>query len=406
MDTNNTPYRFQLSQKVKILSLIAISIGLISIVISFIAGDSERIWANLLLCSYYIACLGFAGTMFIAVQLVTRSGWSLGVVRIAEAMSKAPPFFALLLLIIIIGGLFTHNLYHHWSDPNLINTLSDKYDPAIAKKAAYLNAPFFIIRVILFTGAWVLFGTMICRYSQKQDTDPNSLQSYDKAYKYAAIFCVIFGFTYPLFAFDVIMSIEAHWFSTMFGWYNLAGLWVSGVAVITIITIVLKEKNIMPYINSSHLHDLGKYLFGFSIFWAYTWLGQFLLIWYANIPEEVSWFTKRFTPEYKFIFWFNLVINLALPLLALMTSDAKRRTKSLLIVAIIIVVGHWLDYYLMVMPGSVGSHRGFSYAEFGTLIGFFGLFTLIVMNALTKAELLPKNHPFTGETLHHEVENI
>jgi Na+-driven multidrug efflux pump len=159
----------------------------------------------------------------------------------------------------------------------------------------------------------------------------------------------------------------------------------------------------MAWVNENHLHDLGKLIFGFSIFWTYVWFAQFMLIWYSNIPEETVYFYKRWEPEYKPWFWLNIIINFVSPLLLLMDRDVKRKQNTMLAVCILLLLGHWLDYYLMVMPGTVENERGFGIIEIGTAIGFAGLFTFLVMNKLSKHALAPKNHPFLEESLHHQI---
>ena len=216
---------------------------------------------------------------------------------------------------------------------------------------------------------------------------------------------VIFGFTTPLFSFDVVMSLEAHWFSTMFGWYNFAAMWVSGLALIALVTIFLRETGYFSWISQDHLHNLGQLIFGFSIFWTYVWFAQFLLIYYANIPEEAVYFYRRWEPEFKPWFWLNIIINFGSPVLLLMSRDAKRLTSRLKFVCIVLLLGHWLDYYMMIMPGTVGAEgRGLSFEEVGTAIGFVGLFVYGMLSALSSFKsLAPKNHPFLQESLHHHI---
>jgi hypothetical protein len=172
-------------------------------------------------------------------------------------------------------------------------------------------------------------------------------------------FLVIFGFTFPIFAFGVIMSLEAHWFSTMFGWYNLAAMHVSGLAVIALVIYTCRKKAYMSWLHIDHLHSMGKLIFGFSIFWTYVWFAQFFLTWYANIPEESVYFYIRWEPEYKPWFWLNIVINFVAPLLMLMSRDAKRVTSRMMWACILLIAGHWLDYYIMIMPGTVGAAKRF-----------------------------------------------
>lgn len=243
---------------------------------------------------------------------------------------------------------------------------------------------------------------MLTRFSANEDME-GGLNSYNKSIKWSAIFLIVFGFTTPIWSFDVIMSLEAHWFSTMFGWYNFAAMWVAGLCAITLTIILLKKGGYMTWINENHLHDLGKFIFAFSIFWTYVWFAQFLLIWYANMPEETVYFYKRFEPEYLPWFWVNIVINFVAPLLILMTRDSKRQTNTLMFVCILLLAGHWLDYYMMIMPGTVAEHRGFGIIEIGIAIGFTGLFTFLMLRSLSTKSLVPVHHPFLDESVHHHV---
>jgi len=218
----------------------------------------------------------------------------------------------------------------------------------------------------------------------------------------------LFGFTIPIFAFDTIMSLEARWFSTMFGWYNFAAMWVSTLSIITLTIILLRKSGYMQWITQDHLHNLGQLMFGFSIFWTYVWFAQFLLIYYANIPEESVYFLRRWEPEFKPWFWLTIILNFMAPLLIIMSRDSKRATSVLKATCIILIVGHWLDYFIMIMPGTIGAHGEWwsqiTPIEIGVAIGFAGLFTFLMLNALSKFKsLVPKKHPFLQESLHHHI---
>ncbi|MBE8713419.1 quinol:cytochrome C oxidoreductase [Sphingobacterium hungaricum] len=397
--------RYTFAGKAKIGSIIAIVVGIAAVAFGLLSGDHitvERTYANLLLMGYYFTCVCAAGAFFVALQLVTQSGWSAGLIRIPQAMASVLPIASVILLVIVGLGLYSHNLYHHWYAEGITDVNSPNYDSLVAGKSAFLNMPGFLLRQIIFMGSYSIFAVILARLSYKEDLD-GGLNSYKKSFKLSAIFLVIFGFTTPIWSFDTIMSLEAHWFSTMFGWYNFAAMWVSGLSLITLILILLKKAGYMAWVNENHLHDLGKLMFGFSIFWTYVWFAQFMLIWYSNIPEETVYFYKRWEPEYKPWFWLSIIINFVAPLLILVDRDVKRKQNIMLFVCILLLLGHWLDYYIMIMPGTVENHRGFGIPEIGTAIGFVGLFTFLVMSKLSKHPLAAKNHPFLEESLHHQI---
>ncbi|MBU0695690.1 MAG: quinol:cytochrome C oxidoreductase [Bacteroidetes bacterium] len=390
----NFSEQFNFSGKAKILSIVGIIIGIAVVAYGFLSGNSERTFLNLLLMSYYFTCVCAAGLFFLAIQFVAQAGWSAALLRVPQSFARVLPFASIVLVIIVAAGLFSHNLYH-WNSPEEAANFS-------SSKAFYLTPLFFLSRLVIFLTAYSVLGMVITKLSTNEDLH-GGLSSYKKSIKYSAIFLVIFGFTTPLWAFDTIMSLEAEWFSTMFGWYNFAAMWVSGLAAITVTLILLKKAGYLGWINDNHFHNLGQFVFGFSIFWTYIWFAQFLLIYYANMPEETVYFYKRLEGFYMPLFWLNLIINFMSPVLILMSRDAKRKTNMLLVVCIILLCGHWLDYYIMIMPGTLGEAAGFGIIEIGTIIGFVGLFAFSVLTSLSKVSLAPKNHPFLEESLNHHI---
>lgn len=420
MKTHNSfEEKFEFAGSAKTWSLVAIVIGVIAVAFGFLIGGDEsvqRTYSNLLLMSYYFVCICTAGVFFCSYQYVAQAGWSASLIRVPQAFAKALPIASLFLLVIVTFGLFNHHevvehgkkemvpyLYAHWATHGLTIPGSENFDAIIYGKRAFLNIPFFYGVLVVFLAAYSYFGYAMAKASTNEDT-VGGMRNYDKSFALACTFLVIFGFTFPIFAFGVIMSLEAHWFSTMFGWYNLAAMHVSGLAIMALTIILLRKKGYMQWVTENHLHDFGKLIFGFSIFWTYVWFAQFFLTWYANIPEESIYFYKRWEPEYKFWFWLNIVINFLAPLLLLMSRDAKRLTSRMLWTAVVLILGHWLDYYLMIMPGTVGEHRGFGVQEIGIFLGFAGLFTFTMLTQLSKFEsLIPKKHPFLNESLHHHI---
>ncbi len=217
-----------------------------------------------------------------------------------------------------------------------------------------------------------------------------------------AVFLVLFAVTSSTSAWDFLMSVDSHWFSTMFGWYTFAGLFVSGLAMMCLFIMFLRSKGYMDHVTSDHLHDVGKFMFAFSIFWTYLWFSQFMLIWYANLPEEVVYYQVRWE-NFKTLWVTNLIVNFCAPLLILMTRDAKRQIPILWVAGIIILCGHWLDVYLMVTPGVLGKDWHIGFIEIGTMIGYLGLFVRVTLGELSKASIVPKNHPMYQETIHHHI---
>jgi hypothetical protein len=221
---------------------------------------------------------------------------------------------------------------------------------------------------------------------------------------WASIYIVWFGLTVAsVTPWLWLMSIDAHWFSTMYSWYTFASTFVSGMALITIFVIYLKNKGYLEYVNEEHLHDLGKFQFAFSIFWTYTWFAQFMLTWYANISEETIYFKPRFEGAYTGIFYLNLVINFLAPLLIFMSRPSKRNYATVTFVSILIVFGHWLDLYQMVFPHHYPDHVPMNLFDFGVAAGFVGLIMWSTGMALAKNPLLAKNHPFLKESIIHHT---
>jgi Ni/Fe-hydrogenase subunit HybB-like protein len=199
------------------------------------------------------------------------------------------------------------------------------------------------------------------------------------------------------------MSIDAHWYSTMYSWYTFASTFVAGIALITLLVIFLKNNGYLEYTGIEHLHDLGKFMFAFSIFWTYLWFSQFMLIWYANIPEETIYFVGRSQGIYKGIFWLMFIINFVAPILILMSRDSKRNYATISFMAVLILFGHWLDFYQMVFPGVSPDHVPSIIYDMGVGIGFVGVIMFVTARALAKAPLLAKNHPFVKESLIHHT---
>jgi hypothetical protein len=376
--------QFEFKKKYKAVLGILIGIGIITLVVSILALPSNRVWANVLHNNIYFLAFGLVGYLFLSVNIVGQAGWHTSMQRIPEAMGNFLPVAAVLMGILLFGA---HDIYH-WTHDNL--------DAILEGKKAYLNMPFFILRMAIYFGGWIFLGSRIRKLSLKSDTDPD-LKYFKKSMYYAAAYIAFFAVTSSTAAWDWIMSIDAHWYSTLFGWYIFSSIFVSGIAVMILIILFLKSQGYLAHVNKEHMHDLGKYMFAFSVFWMYLWFSQYMLIWYANIPEETVYFIQR-VEEYKILFYGNFIINFFMPFLILLHRKAPRLNRMMLIGAIIIFIGHWIDLFLAIMPGVLGDKAVIGLPEIGLTIGFIGIFLWVVFRGLSKASLVPVNHPYLKES--------
>ncbi|WP_417611218.1 quinol:cytochrome C oxidoreductase [Owenweeksia hongkongensis] len=362
-------------------------------------------WANLLTNNFFFLSIALGALFFMAVQYAAQAGWTVVLLRVMEAMTSFL-WIPMVIMLIIIGAGVMHmggNHIWHWMAEGIMDPASDNYDSIIAGKEGYLNGPFFIIRTLIYFIGWVGGAMLIRKMSMKMENNPSEAGAiWKKTRNLSAGFLVFFAVTSSTSAWDWIMSIDTHWFSTLFGWYIFAGMFVTALTVLTLIVIYLKSKGYLPEVNKSHIQDMGKFMFAFSIFWTYLWFSQYMLIWYSNIPEEVTYYMARFG-EYKGIFFTMVAFNLLFPILILMSRDSKRNFGFLLTAGIFMIIGHWLDVYILIHPGSVGGQWSIGLVNFGTFLGFAGLFIYVVFSALTKAPLMPKNHPMYVESEHHHI---
>ncbi|MEM7108071.1 MAG: quinol:cytochrome C oxidoreductase [Bacteroidota bacterium] len=367
----------------------------------------KRLFSNLWINNVYFAGLGIIGLFFVAIQYAAQAGWSAGMKRIPLAMAHWLPFAGILM--VISWFIVNHDVFH-WTHASLYVAVEEGGDKIIQGKASLWYWPlemgtfpiFYVVRMVVFFALWYMFFLWIKREMLAEDLDGDKSHWY-KARKYSAIFLVVFAVTSSISAWDWVMSVDPHWFSTMFGWYMFASWWVNGLAVITLIVVMLKEKGYLQVVNSNHLHDIGKFIFGFSVFWTYIWFSQFLLIYYANIPEETVYFVQRLESQYKAVFFVNLILNFFLPFLLLMTRDAKRHMSMLKVVCPIVIGGHFIDFYLMITPGVMQNDGGFGFMEVGMFMIFAVAFLFVTLSNLAKAPLYARNHPMLGESLHHHI---
>jgi hypothetical protein len=398
---------FSISNKAKRLTVILISVGLLFTAIGIATGIGEhhfstRLLANGLIDGFFFFAIGLGALFFLALAYATETGWYASVKRVIEAVAGFLPYGMALFALTLLTITFMDGAHiYTWMDPETKNPASHHYDELIVGKSAYLNKTFFWIRTIVYMGVYFLFLRGFRMRSLEEDR-VGGTEIHFKNYRKGATFLVFFAVFSSTSSWDWLMSIDVHWFSTLFGWYTFAGMWVSTMVVLVTLTLYLKSLGYLPKVNDSHIHDLGKWTFATSFLWSYLWFSQFMLIWYANIGEEVVYYMMRIE-NFKVLYFSMFFINFAFPMLILMSRDAKRNAGILTFVGLVILTGHWLDVYIMVSAGSLGANAKIGFLEIGMALAVLGLFIRVVLNNLTKAPLTPVNHPFLDESIHHEI---
>ncbi|MFE3846446.1 quinol:cytochrome C oxidoreductase [Flavobacterium sp. LB3P45] len=353
-------------------------------------------WASLYVACIFFMLLSMGVLAFYAIQQVAQAGWSPVLFRVMQGITAYLPIGSVIFFIILVVcglNIFHSNSLFIWLDPEVV-----AHDKIIANKSGYLNFPFWIIRAAIFLIGWNLYRYFSAKNCLAQDQASDDL-NYKKNFKMSAAFLVFFIVTESIMSWDWIMSIDPHWSSTLFGWYVFASFFVSGITTIALVSLYLKSKGYLEYVNTSHIHDLAKFMFGFSVFWTYLWFSQFMLIWYANIPEEITYFVTRIQ-LYNIPFFGAVVMNFVFPILILVNTDFKRITWILVMAGTVILLGHYIDFFNMIMPGTVGDRWFIGISEIASVLFFLGLFIYVVFSALTKSPLLPKRNPFIEESKH------
>lgn len=348
-------------------------------------------WAALYVAALFFMMIALGTLAFYAIQRAAQAGWSPVLYRVMEGITGYLfPGTVIVFVLLVLSGLHFNHLFV-WMDPEVV-----AHDEIIQGKSSYLNVPFLLVRAVFYIAGWNLYRYFSRKYSLAQDA-VKDITFHKKNFRISAGFLVFFIYTESMMSWDWIMSVDPHWFSTLFGWYVFASMFVSGITAIAMITIYLKSKGYLEKVNHNHIHDLAKFMFAISVFWTYLWFSQFMLIWYSNIPEEVTYFVTRIE-DYNLPFFGMLVMNFIFPLLILMNSDYKRVNWFVVMAGIVILLGHYVDVFNMIMPATVGDQWSFGVAEIGGLLFFTGLFIFVVFKTLTKAPLEASGDPFMGES--------
>ncbi len=360
----------------------------------------NRPYAALHTVAVFLFGVSACALFFYAIQHAAHAGWPIIITRVMEAIASYLPFGGAILLLIMVLNVAHVSHMFHWMDPAVTTPGSDSFDAILFEKKSFLNVPGYVIRNIIYVVGATFFVWKLKSTSKRLD-ETKDRKDYRSLYNWSVGYIAFFGFASAAWAWDWLMSIDSHWYSTMYIWYSMVSCLSSAIAVIILVSVYLKKKGFLPQFNDNHLHDLGKFLFATSMLWTYTWFCQFMLYWYANVPEEVNYFFGRFE-YYAPTFLPMLIFNFLIPLAVMVSSSIKRNYAVVTTMAVIVLFGHWLDYFNMVMPGTVGPFWGIGLLEIGAALFVGGLFIFVVMTALSKLKLIPVGNPYLHESKIYE----
>ncbi|MEL4456072.1 quinol:cytochrome C oxidoreductase [Lutimonas vermicola] len=357
----------------------------------------NRPWAAFFISAFFFLMISVCVLVFYAIQWAAQAGWSIVLFRIMEGISAFILPGSILLFVFLLLSAFHMNHIYVWMAEGTFDVTSENYDAIIAGKSWWLNTPGWLIRSFIYLFVYNIFMFMLRRNSLALD-ESGDIRIYKKNFNLSVAFIVVFGIFELFMSFDWLMSLDPHWYSQLYSFYVFASVLVSAITTIALVTIYLKGKGVLPFVNDSHIHDLAKYMFGFSIFWTYFFFDQFMLQWYANIPEEAAYFYPRLIGSYQLPFISMLVMNFVFPILILMNSDYKRIPWFVVAAGLVILTGHYIDIFQLISPATVGDSWSIGIPELGSLAFFLGLFIYVVFTAISKAPLLAKGNPFIKES--------
>ncbi len=379
--------KLQLNKTFIYIMILLIVIGVVTVVAGFVTGETTRTWSNVLINNFMFLSIALGGLFWLALQAITQSGWSAAFLRVPQAFTAN----LLVIAILWIPLFFVLPILYHWAEPGV--TL---HDEVLAHKSPYLNVPFLIIRTVIFFILWIIIALRIRKLSLIED-QTGGLDSFNKTEFLSKVFIFVLGISFVFVGIDWLMSLNAHWYSTLFSIKFFVSAFYHGSAIIVAVVIILNRLGYFPFLNEGHLHDFSKYIFMLSIMWGYMWFIQYLLIWYGNIPEETIYYHIRRQEGFQGIFLAEIFINWLFPFLFLMWNRLAKNANALLITVAVLIVGQYIEIYDAVMADTM--HKVvFGFLEIGTFIGYAGLFILVLAMSLAKHPLVAKNHPYLMES--------
>ena len=416
-------------------ALAPLGAGLLLLVAAVVVGlgDPSRVLFAYLIAWSFCVSIAIGALFFVMIQHVAKARWSTTIRRIPEALAASFPLLALAGIPVLLG---MHDLFH-WTHAELYDPASPAYDGIIAGKEGYLNVPFFLVRYVVYFALFSFLGYKLYRISVQNDTAPSPDNTF-RLRKISAIGIPLSAVATAFASYDFIMSTDPHWFSTMFGVYFFAGGWLGALCLITMMALAFKKAGMLQSVTAEHIQDMGKFMFAFVVFWTYIAFSQYMLYWYANLPEEIVWFQKRFVGGWGTVAWSLLIFHFVLPFLLLLPRATKRIAPALAIMAGWLLVMHWVDLWWVTMPAmhvssgdyavlaqggellaSLGAVAGpddvahgtmnlhvvpphLPLVEMGVWLGLFGLFVGSTILRLGRHAITPYGDPYFADSLRFE----
>jgi len=371
------------------LRLAAAAGGVVFLAGLFIA--PQRVWGGFLMGFVFLTSLALAGPVFVAFLNMAGARWSAALQRVPEAMGTALPVAGAAGLVLLFG---THSLYE-WSHESVV-----EHDPILAGKAAWLNTTGFAVRMVAIFAIWILLSRRLLATSRSFEEGGGGKARAQRSVVWSAVFIATVAITWSVAAMDWLMSLEPHWFSTMFALMHFGSVAVIGVSAGVIVVLMLERQGALAgVLRTEHLHDIGKLMFALTLFWAYCWYCQYMLIWYTDIPEETTHYALRKEGPWWLLVQAVLVLKWGVPFCALMARRACRSRRVLAQVAATVLVGSALDLYVQVGPPLMGPDPVLGLWEIGPVVGAVALFFLITLRALSRGSAVPQNHPYLEDSL-------
>ena len=387
--------------------LVPILLGVALLAVSISMGASEdfreQFYFSYLVGWTFCLSLAIGGLFVVLIKHLTRASWVTVLRRIPEALAASFPLLAVLAIPVLMGLFDTHHgPYHHWTTPGIADPAGAHFDEILAGKVSYLNIPFFVVRMVAYFAIWTVISGKLYALSLRQDlTDDPEIPAQQR--RVSAWGLPLLGVTTAFASYDFLMSLDPHWFSTIFGIYFFSGAFMSAFCVIALAAIGLQRGGMLDgAVTKEHYHDLGKLMFGFVVFWAYIAYSQYMLYWYGGIPEETIWFRHRMEHGWQTHSAILLIMHFVLPFVLLLPRFVKRSMTLLGIMAVWLLAMQWFDHHWLAMPVLYQEHATIHWLDITSWIGLCGIFFGCFAWRLSRHPLVPQHDPLLGRSLAFE----